>query len=405
MAMPVAHCRRAVYLRCMSGSHSAETLLSENRRAWWRDRCLPLIRAAIALSLIAAMLWVNALDVRLLAVRLFYGAIACWLVVSFVVRSFRIWQFEKSGQHRPPIASSWKLAVRALDIGSFAVVWLLALEAGARALPPTTNSSLNYPGHRFVWPERYARRNSLGLNDWEPGDKADGPRVLVLGDSYVEGAGVRRSDRFCSQLQALLRKSQPEAQVIAGGSCGWNTHDELRFLEEHGPQLAPDVVVVSYVLNDAEGEEPLMERPTRWELWLQTRLNSYLCYRLFRLRKPGFDAYWQQVRQQHQPDSASWRGVEESLRKIAAWCNRRKVPCYLVVMPIFARDADAVRDVMDQVVERAAGLGFAAYSTLDDFDDRWVDFAVSPHDAHPNAAGHERIARRIAKELAKIRRL
>lgn len=372
----------------------------EDRESWWRERCVPVIFATLALLLIAAILVVNALDVRLTWVRLFYGAIACWLVASYIIRSFRVWRFEKASQGRPAVPRSWRLLLRGADGILFVLLWLLVLEAGARAWPPQSNSSVNYPGHRFVWPERYARRNSLGLNDFEPREKPKGPRILVLGDSYVEGASVTRQERFCSQLQLLLRKSQPNSQVVAGAIGGWNTKDEADFLEKNGRKLAPDIVVVSYVLNDAEGDDPLIDRPTKWELWLQTRLNSYFCYRLFRLRRAGFATYWSQVRRQHQIDSPSWRAVENSLQQIASWCQREHVPCYLFVMPIFKRDADAVRDVMDQVVERANRLGFNAHSTLDDFEGRWQDFAVSSHDAHPNAAAHERIARRIAQEVA-----
>lgn len=360
-----------------------------------------MIYSAVVVALVAVILWLNVLDVRQAWVRLFYGALACWLVGFYAIRTFRIWQFVKVLRDRGAMSNQANRVHRAVEFCLFAALWLLVFEAAARALPPLSNSSVTYPGHRFVWPERYAARNSFGLNDAEPGVRGQGTRILVLGDSYVEGAGVRRQDRFCSRLQSLLRMSDPEAQVIAGGVGGWNTIHEADFFERHGQQLAPDVVIVAYVLNDAEGNEQLTERPTRWELWLQTRLQSYLCYRVFRWRRAGFADYWQRVRKLHQPDSESWREVEKSLRRIATLCHRENVPCQLAVLPIFASDAAAVRDVMDQVVARTTELGFTAYSLLDDFEEHWLDFAVSPHDAHPNAAGHDRMAQRMFRELAR----
>lgn len=372
---------------------------SDARQLWWHDRTLPAIYTAVALLLVFVLLWQNALDVRLGWVRLFYGAIACWLISLFWIRSFRIWIIQKSLRDRADRARTARRIHRALEICLFGILWLLVFEAAARALPPLSNSSVNYPGHRFVWPERYAPRNSFGLNDEEPDLKGKGTRILVLGDSYVEGAGVRRQERFCSRLRTLLKQADLQAQVFAAGIGGWNTANEADFLERHGRKLAPDVVVVGYVLNDAEGADQLFERPAAWELWLQTRLRSYLCYRLFRWRRTGFAQYWQQVRRQHQPDSESWRTVENALRRIVAWCRRESIPCHLAVLPIFTNDAAVVRDVMDQVVTKSTGLGFTSYSLLDGFDGQWLDYAVSPHDAHPNSAGHDRIAERIFREL------
>lgn len=369
------------------------------RQLWRQERLWPVVYSLLTTTLIAGMLWVNTLDVRTGGVRVFYGLMAVWLVVSFFVRRFRLWQFAPFAQGKLATHSWLDRGLRGLEFCLSVVMLLLAAEAIARALPPLSNSSTHYPGANFVWPDRYARRNAFGLNDQYVGPQTGHPRILILGDSYVEGAGVARHERFCSVLQSALQKTRPEARVIAGGNCGWNTQDEASFLTRHGAEIEPDVVIVAYVLNDAEGQEHLSAQPSRWEIWLQTRLQSYLCYRLFRLRRGAMSEYWNLVQQNHQPDSASWLEVESSLKSIEAWCRQRKIPCKLAVLPIFTRDADAGREVMEQVASRAKALGFHSYQTLDDFDGRWLDFAVSPYDAHPNAAGHARIAQRIEVEL------
>ncbi|MDB5336053.1 MAG: GDSL-like Lipase/Acylhydrolase [Planctomycetaceae bacterium] len=372
---------------------------SDAPQLWRQERLWPVIYNLVAVTLIAGMLWVNALDVRTNGVRVFYGLMGVWLVVSFFVRRFRLWQLARIAHGQPSTRGRLDGGLGGLEFCLSVVMLLLAAEAVARALPPLSNSSTNYPGANFVWPDRYARRNSFGLNDKYIGPQTGRPRILVLGDSYVEGAGVARHERFCSVLQSTLQKTRPEAHVIAGGQCGWNTQDEARFLNRHGAEIEPDVVIVAYVLNDVEGQKHLSAQPSRLEIWLQTRLHSYLCYRLFRMRRGAMSEYWKLVQQRHQPDSPSWLAVASSLKSIEAWCRQRKIPCELVVLPIFTRDADAGREVMEQVASRAKALGFHSYQTLDDFDGRWIDFAVSPYDAHPNASGHARIAKRIEAEL------
>ena len=372
---------------------------ADARQLWRQQRLWAVMVNLLTIPLIAGMLWVNALDVRITSVRVLYGMMAVWLVASFFVRCFQAWRLTRTTGQETATRHWGDYALSELEFCLAVLRLLLALEAVARALPPQSNSSTSYPGSLFVWPDRYAHHNSLGLNDRDWGPNTAGPRILVLGDSYVEGAGVSRQERFCSRLEAGLRKSRPDAHVLAGGRCGWNTQDEEQFLLRHGGDLAPDVVLVAYVLNDAEGRDQLTAQPSRWELWLQTRLRSYLCYRVFRWRRGSMTAYWEQVRQQHQSDSPSWQAVASSLKNIAEWCRQRNIPCELAVLPIFTSDVDSGREVMDQVVSRARSMGYHSYQTLDDFDSRWIEFAVSSHDAHPNAAGHERIANRIATEL------
>lgn len=372
---------------------------TDTLQLWRQERLWPVIYNVLAVTMIAGILWLNVLDVRTGSVRLFYGCLAIWLLVSFFVRRFRRWQFTRKAGPASTSDGWLDTGLGGLELVLSVLMLLLALEAGARALLPMSNSSTNYPGADFVWPDRHRRRNSFGLNDQQVGPKTRGPRILVLGDSYVEGAGVSRSERFCSQLQTALQESHPEAHVIAGGNCGWNTQDEEQFLIRHGDELAPDIVIVAYVLNDAEGPDHLAAQPSRMELWLQTRLHSYLCYRVFRWRRGSMTEYWKEVQRRHQPDSPGWQAVAGSLTSIAAWCRERKIPAQLAVMPIFSQDAVVGRGVMEQVAARSAALGFHSFQMLDDFDGRWVNFAVSPYDAHPNAAGHARIAERLAVEL------
>ena len=372
------------------------------RRLWRHERLWPVVYSFLKTLLIAAMLWVNALDVRNGSIRLFYGIMAAWLIVTFFLSCFRVWRIEQVVRGLPLIRSRLDRSLRVLEFCLSAGMLLCALEAGARALPPLSNSSIYYPGVHFVWPDGFRPRNSYLLNDHPPGLKVGSPRILVLGDSYVEGAGVSRNERFCSQLSVSLRQSLPATQIIAGGSGGWNTQLEERFLARFGDDLNPDIVIVAYVLNDAEGDAGdagVARKPNRWEMWLQSRLNSYLSYRLFRWRSGDLSAFWKTVQQQHQADSRNWLAVAASLKRIKAWCQRRKIPCQMVVLPIFSKDADTGREVMQQVTERTQLLGFHSYQMLDDFDERWLEFAVSPYDAHPNAAAHVRIANRIEAEL------
>src|SRR5439155_8563731 len=129
------------------------------------------------------------------------------------------------------------------------------------------------PGIVYFWPEWLEARNSLGYADREPGPKR-GPRVLLIGDSFTEGAGVRRPERFGNQLEHLLQRDNDAIEVFNGGRCGMDTWAEALVLEKTGDAVQPDVVVVNYVLNDAEGEAPASKEVSKLDDLLTRRLGS-----------------------------------------------------------------------------------------------------------------------------------
>jgi lysophospholipase L1-like esterase len=82
--------------------------------------------------------------------------------------------------------------------------------------------------------------------------KPDGTiRVIVLGDSFTMGDGVKLEDTFCVLLEERLRKENRRVEVLNFGMSGWNTSDQVAYLREIGVRFNPDIVIVAYVLNDA----------------------------------------------------------------------------------------------------------------------------------------------------------
>lgn len=75
---------------------------------------------------------------------------------------------------------------------------------------------------------------------------AAGPRVLLIGDSFIQAARVRDEQTVGRRLAARL----PGAQVMEVGMPGWGQGDELRWLETYGPELRPDLVVVCVFLGN-----------------------------------------------------------------------------------------------------------------------------------------------------------
>jgi hypothetical protein len=76
-------------------------------------------------------------------------------------------------------------------------------------------------------------------------------RVLLLGDSFVDGYTEQLGDRVSEVLQRdLTRGAGPNVEVIPMGTGGYSTDQELLWLESEGLRYHPDVVVLMFHPND-----------------------------------------------------------------------------------------------------------------------------------------------------------
>jgi Flp pilus assembly protein TadD len=98
--------------------------------------------------------------------------------------------------------------------------------------------------------QTYERTNSYGQRDRERTlQKPQGVRrVLLLGDSVVEGYGLRESEMMSRQLEALYGDGSTE--VLNFGVSAYCTRAEVELLETKGLRFNPDVVVLVFVEND-----------------------------------------------------------------------------------------------------------------------------------------------------------
>ena len=106
----------------------------------------------------------------------------------------------------------------------------------------------------YVW-----RNNSLGMRDRErtaakpPGDF----RILVLGDSMVQGHGVKLEDAMTMRLEARLNQghSGGPIEVLNAGIFGYSPFLEKIYLRELLERTGPDVVLVGFFLGNDVGED------------------------------------------------------------------------------------------------------------------------------------------------------
>lgn len=92
------------------------------------------------------------------------------------------------------------------------------------------------------------RINAHGLRDRERPAQPTGPRLLALGDSFVEGYTVPLEATVTQQLEAQLQGCA--AEVWNGGVGGYSTDQEYLYFVHHGAALEPRVTLLFLYYND-----------------------------------------------------------------------------------------------------------------------------------------------------------
>ncbi|MDJ0849843.1 MAG: GDSL-type esterase/lipase family protein [Myxococcota bacterium] len=167
-----------------------------------------------------------------------------------------------------------------------------APRAGRVALiQASSHPELDYvmvPGAVVGKGSRVVSINSLGLRDREvSASKPPGVRrILAIGDSITFGMGVGAEESYPKQLEALLDGSEPPTEVLNLGVGGYDVVNEVALLEELGPKLGADTVVLGLCINDVgihSAHLRLVERARPWS-WLLARshLARFLLQRIER---------------------------------------------------------------------------------------------------------------------------
>lgn len=97
--------------------------------------------------------------------------------------------------------------------------------------------------------------NSNGLagsKDYNYEKPPDTIRILGLGDSFQFGVGVEQNETYLSILEESLNRNAggKRHEILNYGVPGYATRQELRYFEKEGKKYRPDVVLVSFFVND-----------------------------------------------------------------------------------------------------------------------------------------------------------
>jgi lysophospholipase L1-like esterase len=280
-------------------------------------------------------------------------------------------------------------------------MWRYATQIKERSASPGQGHQ-HRPGREAELYGTTIRTNNLGLR--EERETAVEPalgsrRVLLLGDSITLAWGVDQTDSYGQVLErSLEERSGRDFEVLNAGVGNYNSA-ALHAAWQRLGHLQPDVVVVGFYINDIEH----IEYPGPLAAFFMKRL--YL-YPFFHRRILGLFAQdYREFYADQYADPALSDALVSELRALLDSVQARNVPVVFVNIPeLHSFEGEPFPEVRSVVEDRVLTGFDACYADLlphfagHEPTSLWV----SMEDHHPNAAGHDIIARGILESCGPI---
>jgi hypothetical protein len=232
-------------------------------------------------------------------------------------------------------------------------------------------------------------------------------RIMVVGDSFTFGEGVRLEDTFVARLEGILRDGpMPAVEVLNFGIGSWGARSEYFYLVKEGLQFEPDLVLLVFTPNDAEYaggldlwtdfreayEAPGALKHSYFASWVYARVNRTLVGR----------RYIEELVASALGEHEKWRrtlGLVSRLEQVTRFAGSDYA---IAIFPfMFELDEDyPLAAIHELVAETARAAGTPCLDLLPAFfGHAYTDLWVHPSDQHPNEVAHAIAASAIARFL------
>lgn len=296
-----------------------------------------------------------------------------------------------------------RLLLRKLSLSAATFILLLLILEITFALLPAQSDDLNATLSSRKFQALYGGpHNSIGYRDVEHASSEYATRqvLFVVGDSFVEGAGIKDyRDRFSDVLQRQLGQQWLVANV---GRGGWDTNAERNAVQTHPHK--PHVIVLSYYVNDIYGAgESTGLAPTRSDvIGIPTLLSPFVNHSYFLNY-----AYWKVYRYTHgkrignkyfdfiqtaQSNTDIWAKHQADIKEFIDYTKQNQIQLVALVWP----------DLIN--VEASSAFTSKVISVFQECNVPTLDLAqhlrgrpaseliVSNYDTHPNVKTHHEVA-------------
>jgi hypothetical protein len=253
-------------------------------------------------------------------------------------------------------------------------------------------------------------------------------RVLLLGDSFTFGHGNNYDKIWPVLVEQRLSKQFRNIEVVKAGVLGYDTHQELLYLERLFPIYTPDLVVVVFLPNDLVTNSPVASGPTDKSVVSNKSpkntldmMQSFLFWkrllisndRLYVHLKKGLVEYYASPMDEALKEKISI--TKELLLKISSYCKKNHAIFVVLSIPqhyqVIVKSNDYKLenldvDNIDRIFsEFARENGFYWITTLPELARSYQETKEDlyfRHDGHLNSPGNYLVAEVFTKEFLGI---
>lgn len=248
-------------------------------------------------------------------------------------------------------------------------------------------------------------------------------RIIVVGDSFSEGAYISFEDRYPKKLEYYLNgcgnTKKVVYQVIDMSVGGRSTPREVGVIERHVEELKPDLIILGYCLNDPEdatdGIEYLRklrkkcyyrrfkdrEEPASF-LYAHSALVRLVSQRVFNTRvKRGHLRYYHKLYRDSYP---GWQKSKMAFHALAELSRTSHIPVRVVIFPLFSYGTgDAypllyIHKKIHSVLNKEGVPYIDLYPLFKDMDANCLQY-IPDKDPHPSEIAHRIAAEALWRQL------
>jgi len=269
-----------------------------------------------------------------------------------------------------------------------------------------------------------SRYNALRFRDPPLGPKPPGvKRVMVLGDSFSEGQGVKEPDTCSRVLERLLNGGEPGKWEVRNCARRGTDFPALYEAFEEILPYEPDLVIYALVLNDADQSEAFHARQSYVDDWIvdrgrqedaalqgpgffRSRVVDFVedrvqAYRIGRETTRWYLEMW------GEGNRDGWERTQGYLREMNRQTRRRRARLLVAPWPLFValEGAYPFTPAHEAIARFCLAEGIAHHDLLPVFRGRpSASFWVHPVDRHPNETAHRMAAEALAPVVRELLR-